>query len=100
MSFQERVAFIWGLADLLRGDYKDAEYAKVILPFTVLRRLDCALGAHSLDQLKDGLVDRVDPAAKDVMDCFELREQLPRLRQAGLLNLLIERFSQIDLHPA
>ncbi|MFN7610029.1 MAG: type I restriction-modification system subunit M N-terminal domain-containing protein, partial [bacterium] len=34
-------AFIWSVADLLRGDYKPHEYGKVILPFTVLRRLDC-----------------------------------------------------------
>ena len=36
-------SFIWSVADLLRGDYKQSEYAKVILPFTVLRRLDCVL---------------------------------------------------------
>ena len=36
-------SFIWTVADLLRGDYKQSEYGKVILPFTVLRRLDCVL---------------------------------------------------------
>jgi type I restriction enzyme M protein len=36
-------AFLWSVADLLRGDYKQSEYGKVILPFTVLRRLDCVL---------------------------------------------------------
>ncbi|PLT43941.1 class I SAM-dependent DNA methyltransferase [Paenibacillus sp. FSL W8-1187] len=36
-------AFIWSVADLLRGDYKQSDYGKVILPFTVLRRLDCLL---------------------------------------------------------
>ena len=36
-------AFIWSVADLLRGDYKQSEYGRVILPFTVLRRLDCVL---------------------------------------------------------
>ena len=35
--------FIWSVADLLRGDYKQSEYGKVILPLTVLRRLDCVL---------------------------------------------------------
>ena len=35
--------FIWQVADLLRGDYKRADYGKVILPFTVLRRLECVL---------------------------------------------------------
>jgi len=36
-------AFIWSVADLLRGDYRQSEYGRVILPFTVLRRLDCVL---------------------------------------------------------
>ncbi|GAB2859396.1 type I restriction-modification system subunit M [Lentzea nigeriaca] len=40
---QELAGFIWSVADLLRGDYKQSEYGKVILPFTVLRRLDCVL---------------------------------------------------------
>jgi type I restriction enzyme M protein len=35
--------FIWSVADLLRGDYKRSEYGKVILPLTVIRRLDCVL---------------------------------------------------------
>ncbi len=42
-SFSEATSFIWSVADLLRGDYKQADYGKVILPFTVLRRLDCVL---------------------------------------------------------
>jgi type I restriction enzyme M protein len=36
-------SFIWSVADLMRGDYKQSEYGRVILPFTVLRRLDCVL---------------------------------------------------------
>ena len=42
-NFQEKISFIWDLADLLRGVYKRNEYQKVILPFTVLKRFDCAL---------------------------------------------------------
>jgi type I restriction enzyme M protein len=42
---QSLSAFIWSVADLLRGDYKQSDYGKVILPFTVLRRLDCVLEA-------------------------------------------------------
>jgi len=42
-SFGEITNFIWSVADLLRGDYKQSEYGKVILPFTVIRRLDCVL---------------------------------------------------------
>ena len=45
MSQPALSAFIWSVADLLRGDYKQSEYGKVILPFTVLRRLDCVLEA-------------------------------------------------------
>ena len=45
MNQQALSSFIWSVADLLRGDYKQSEYGKVILPFTVLRRLDCVLEA-------------------------------------------------------
>lgn len=45
MNQQGLSSFIWSVADLLRGDYKQSEYGKVILPFTVLRRLDCVLEA-------------------------------------------------------
>lgn len=46
-------AFIWSVADLLRGDYKRSEYGKVILPFTVLRRLDCVLEPTKAAVLKE-----------------------------------------------
>lgn len=36
-------AFIWSVADLLRGDFKQSQYGRVILPFTLLRRLECVL---------------------------------------------------------
>ena len=42
-NFQEKVNFIWSIADLLRGDYKQAEFQDVILPLTVLKRLDDVL---------------------------------------------------------
>jgi type I restriction enzyme M protein len=45
MNHQSLSSFIWSVADLLRGDYKRSEYGRVILPFTVLRRLDCVLEA-------------------------------------------------------
>ena len=43
MNINEQANFIWSIADLLRGDFKQSEYGKVILPFTVLRRFDCVL---------------------------------------------------------
>jgi type I restriction enzyme M protein len=42
-GFGDKVSFIWSVADLLRGPYKPAQYGRVILPLTVLRRLDCVL---------------------------------------------------------
>lgn len=42
---QDLATFIWQVADLLRGDYKQSEYGKVVLPLTVIRRLDCVLEA-------------------------------------------------------
>jgi type I restriction enzyme M protein len=43
VNHQNLSSFIWSVADLLRGDYKQSDYGKVILPFTALRRLDCVL---------------------------------------------------------
>ena len=53
MNQQELSAFLWSVADLLRGDYKQSDYGKVILPFTVLRRLDCVLEATKDSVLKE-----------------------------------------------
>jgi type I restriction enzyme M protein len=58
-------AFIWQVADLLRGDYKRSDYGKVILPFTVLRRLECVLeGTRDavLDEKKKWTDKGVNPA--------------------------------------
>ena len=43
MNQQALSSFLWSVADLLRGDYKQSDYGKVILPLTVLRRIDCVL---------------------------------------------------------
>lgn len=51
-NHREIANFIWSIADLLRGDYKQAEYGKVILPFTILRRLDCVLDPTKSKVLK------------------------------------------------
>lgn len=53
MNQQNLSSFIWSVADLLRGDYKQSEYGRVILPFTVLRRLDCVLENTKADVLKE-----------------------------------------------
>lgn len=61
---RELSGFIWGVADLLRGDYKQADYGKVILPFTVLRRLDCVL----------------EPTKEMVLDFYENKVKAMKLK--------------------
>ena len=45
-STNNLAAYIWSLADLLRGDFKQSQYGRIILPFTLLRRLECVLKDH------------------------------------------------------
>jgi type I restriction enzyme M protein len=58
-NFSQTAAYIWSLADLLRGDFKQSQYGRVILPFTILRRLECVLAATKpkvlaqVEKLKD-----------------------------------------------
>lgn len=52
-NFNELASFIWSVADLLRGDYKQSDYGKVILPFTLLRRMDCVLEPTKAAVLKE-----------------------------------------------
>ncbi len=70
-SIKNHAALIWSVADILRGDYKQSEYGKVILPLTVLRRLDCALEPTKAAVLERaaklrGQVDNVDPILENV----------------------------------
>ena len=55
MSLPNLSAHIWSVADLLRGDYRRADNGKIILPFTILRRLDCVLSSSKaavLDEIE------------------------------------------------
>ena len=54
-------AYIWSLADLLRGDFKQSQYGRIILPFTLLRRLECVLEASKEAVLKQvPVVDKMN----------------------------------------
>jgi len=73
-NFQEKITFIWDLADLLRFAYKRNERQKVILPFTVLKRFDCVLSDSKQEVLETynkykGKFENMEPvllnAAKD-----------------------------------
>ena len=66
IGFDDKVSFVWGVADELRGDFKAHEYGQVMLPFLVLRRLECALAPTKdavieRSQQLAGKVDNVEP---------------------------------------
>ena len=67
IDFKNKANMIWNVADLLRGDYKQSVYGKVILPMTVLRRLDCVL-APTKQKVLDYLpkVEKISDSAKDL----------------------------------
>lgn len=67
-NFSSMAAFLWSVADLLRGDFKQSQYGRVILPFTVLRRLECVLAPTKqavLDKLP--MVEKLDENAADAI---------------------------------
>jgi type I restriction enzyme M protein len=145
-SFAEASNFIWSIADLLRGDYKQHDFGKVILPFTLLRRLDCVLadtkpkvlaqhaklraardpsaalqrlsGVHFFNvsplvfsqlaqtprQTAKHLNAYIQGFSADVRELFirrfQIQQQIEKLKQAGLLHLVVERFAEVDLHPS
>ena len=87
-SIKNHAAFIWSVADLLRGDYKQSEYGKVILPLTVLRRLDCVLAPTKdlvLERAKalKGKVENVEPVL-----CAAAKEQFYNTSKLDMAKLL------------
>jgi len=67
-NFKEKADLIWDIAGLLRGDYKRSDYGKVILPLTVLRRLDAVLAPTKeavLEQLVK--IEKLPDNAKDLV---------------------------------
>lgn len=72
-STNNLASYIWSLADLLRGDFKQSQYGRIILPFTLLRRLECVLDTNKpvvLEELKR--VDKLD-MSEDAKEKFLLR---------------------------
>jgi type I restriction enzyme M protein len=144
-TFTDKANFIWTVADLIRDDFKRGKYQDVILPLTVLRRIDCVLEptkekvlsehAKYKDKLKDldpvlrkasgfafyntskynfeRLLDDPNNIAKnlnayingfsenmrEVIEKFDFRNTITKLAEANLLYLVIQRFTEIDLHP-
>lgn len=70
-------AFIWSVADLLRGDFKQSQYGRIILPFTLLRRLECVL-----EPTKEAVLAQYEKVT--VMNLPEEGREKLLLRAAGL----------------
>ncbi len=144
-NFRETANFIWSVRDLIRDSYKRHKHAEIILPFTVLRRLDCVLEPTKKDVLakheqykkklddtsgilrkasgysfyntskfdfhklldeptsiKQNTFDYINGFSeniRDIVDKFKLREKIADLDEKDLLYQLIQRYSEIDLHP-
>lgn len=140
-------SFIWGISDdVLRDHFKRHEYGDIILPFVVLRRLDCVLKEHKDEvvkqygELKDQFEDPTDiihtklninfsnhsrydlnklvnepsklnenlfeylrsfsPNVLEIIENFKLDSWIEELEKKEILYLLIEKFSEVDLHPS
>jgi type I restriction enzyme M protein len=70
-GFSDKIGFIWSVADLLRGDVKSHEYGQFVLPFVLLRRLDCVLEPTKQQVIDraaalEGKVGNVDPILERV----------------------------------
>jgi type I restriction enzyme M protein len=148
VNFQEKANFIWQVADdILRGTFKQHEYGDVILPFVVLRRLDCVLNG-SKDEIietyekykKDLDEEQVKPIllktsgknfynvsqydlsrlvqdskniernfnnyvngfsknVRDILENFQIDKIVSKLNKNDLLFQLVDKFTEIDLHP-
>ena len=100
--------YIWGLADLLRGDFKQSQYGRIILPFTLLRRLECVLEQSkpavlkayeriSPQNLPEDAIEKVLTRAADLSFYNISRMDLSKLGEAGIkdnLDRYIQCFSK------
>ena len=140
-------SFVWGICDdVLRGLFKQHEYGDVILPFLVLRRLDCVQEEHKdevvklYNELKDKFDDPSDiihtklginfsnhsrydlrrlvnessklnenlyeylrsfsSNVQDIVQNFGLQKHIEKLEENDSLYILVEKFSEVDLHPS
>jgi type I restriction enzyme M protein len=86
--------FVWQIAETLRGDFKQSEYGKVILPFVVLRRLDCILEPSKEAILKAyaSLPQGIDEQTRNMMLYAAASSQFGSHSR----NLLVYNTSQLD----
>ncbi|MBN3582823.1 SAM-dependent DNA methyltransferase [Algoriphagus aestuarii] len=144
-NHQEISSFIWNVCDdVLRGLFKQHEYGDVILPFVILRRLDCVIEPKKdqVIELYNELKDEVDPTpiirkqtklkffnhskfdlqrlkgdpnglkvnfpnyingysqnVFEILENFQLEKPVQKLLKNNKLYLLIDKFTEVDLHP-
>lgn len=73
-NYSQTASFIWSVADLLRGHFKQSQYGRVILPFTLLRRLECVLAPNK---------QKVLEAAKQHQNKPDATRELLLLKESG-----------------
>ena len=83
-NFSQVAAFIWSVADLLRGDFKQSQYGRVILPFTLLRRLECVLAESKAAVVAEH--ERIQPLnlPEEAQELFLLRATKTANNKQGL----------------
>ena len=87
-NFTEIANFLWSVADLLRGDYKQADYGKVIMPFALLRRLDCVLESTKDDVLAEYTKRKDEGVQLDIFLQRKSRQSFYNISKFTLPNLL------------
>lgn len=95
----ELANFIWSIADTLRGSFKAHDYGKVILPFFVLRRLDCLLEEtkEAVIEAAEGLPEGIDEETRDIL-LYEVAEAGKVYNTSPLTFARIKGQSADDLH--
>lgn len=86
-NFSSTAAFLWKVADLLRGDFKQSQYGRIILPFTLLRRLECVL-----EPTKAAVLEKYD----NIKTTFTIEAQDKVLTHAAKLSFY--NTSKMDLN--
>jgi len=65
-NHSQTAAFLWSIADLLRGDFKQSQYGRIILPFTLLRRMECVLEPTKEAVIREFARNAASPAKSGV----------------------------------
>ncbi|OQK32283.1 N-6 DNA methylase [Vibrio parahaemolyticus] len=83
-NFSQTAAFIWSVADSLRGGFRQSQYGSVILPFTLLRRLECALEPSKEAVLAEHERIKAINLPEEVKETFLLRATQSSAQPDGL----------------